>query len=365
MLDALTEQVNDHRNLSMDEVARAVAALVDEQVAPSAKAAFLSALAAKGETVEEISAFAHQLRDRSIQPDLDPATRAGQILDVCGTGGDRLNTFNISTTVALIASAAGIPVAKHGNRAITSQAGSADVLEALGVRVDLGPAEVAHWLAAHQFAFLFAPRYHPAFRHIAPARKLCAEKGQRTIFNFLGPLLNPARPTVQLVGVPRPELCEPLGRVLQSLGIRRAMVVSGSVPIPPADPADKRDPGQEPANSSWLDELSTLGTNTIAEFHHERALSVSQWSPSDLPLRPASLTDLTGGDREANAAIVRQIVTGLDQGPRRDAVLLNSAAALFLAEKSASLAEGWDQAAQLIDSGAAQRKLEELVAASR
>jgi anthranilate phosphoribosyltransferase len=365
MLDALTEHLKAHRNLSTDQVDQAVAALVDEQVSTPAKAAFLSALATKGETVQEITAFARQLRDRSLQPDLDSATRAGPILDVCGTGGDRLNTFNISTTVALIASADGIPVAKHGNRAITSQAGSADVLETLGIRIDLGPADAARWLATHQFAFLFAPHYHPAFRYIAPARKLCAEQGQRTIFNFLGPLLNPARPTIQLMGVPRPDLCESLGRVLQSLGIRRGMVVSGSVPIPPDDPATEPDRGQDPANQRWLDELSTLGTNTIAEFHHERAFSLSQWSPSDLPLRPATLADLAGGDREANAAIVRQIVTGLDQGPRRDAVLLNSAAALFLAERAASLAEGWDRAAQLIDTGTVQRKLEDLVAASR
>src|ERR1051325_8835024 len=167
---------------------------------------------------------------------------------VCGTCGDRLNTFNISTTVAIICAAAGIAVAKHGNRAITSQAGSADVLEVLGIKIDLPPAEAARSLRERNFAFFFAPNYHPAFKHIAPARKLCADRGQRTIFNFLGPLLTPAQPSAQLVGVPRPELCEPLARVLQSLGVRRGMVVSGQVP----GGAD---------GVRYMDELSTLGDN--------------------------------------------------------------------------------------------------------
>jgi anthranilate phosphoribosyltransferase len=262
--------------------------------------------------------------------------------------------------------AAGIAVAKHGNRAITSQAGSADVLEALGIRIDLSPADAGRWLAKHRFAFLFAPHYHPAFRHIGPARKICAERGQRTIFNFLGPLLNPARPTAQLIGVPRSALCEPLARVLQSLGVRRGMVVCGAVPCSTsaANPTTPTDTANPASALLWLDELSTLGPNTVAEFHHERALSLSDWSPANLPIQPATLNDLAGGDRQANAAIVRQIVTGLDRGPRRDAVLLNSAAALFLAGHSASLTEGWDRAGELIDTGAVQRKLEELILGS-
>jgi anthranilate phosphoribosyltransferase len=366
MLDSLIKQLKERRPLDDTDVANAVSALVDEQIPAANKAEFLSALADKGESVDEIGAFATQLRRLSIQPDLDPATRAGEILDVCGTGGDRLNTFNISTTVALVVSAAGIAVAKHGNRAITSQAGSADVLEALGIRIDLGPADAARWLAQHRFAFLFAPHYHPAFRHIGPARKLCAERGQRTIFNFLGPLLNPVRPTAQLIGVPRSALCEPMARVLQHLGVRRGMVVCGAVPCSTsaADPNTPPDATPPASAQLWLDELSTLGPNTVAEFHHERAFHLSEWSPTDLPLQPATLNDLAGGDRQANAAIVRQIVTGVDRGPRRDAVLLNSAAALFLAGHSTSLAAGWDRAGELIDTGAVQRKLEELILGS-
>jgi anthranilate phosphoribosyltransferase len=371
MLVSLTQQLSEGHSLSGDDVATAVTALVDPTITADAKAHFLTALAQKGETVEEIASFATQLRDRSLVPVLDAATRAGEILDVCGTGGDRLNTFNISTTVALIVAAAGVTVAKHGNRAITSQSGSADVLEALGIRIDLGPVEVGRWLAEHRFAFLFAPSYHPAFKHIAPARKLCAERGQRTIFNFLGPLLNPARPTAQLVGVPRPALCEPIARTLQSLGLRRGMVVSGAVgtdtvpavtAVPPGAPPPAVPRTSPPA--AWLDELSTLGENTIAEFHHERGFSVSTFAPSNLPLQPTSLADLAGADRFANASIVRAIASGSDRGPRRDAVLLNAAAALFVAGRCRSMVEGWELAGELLDSGAVERKLTELVAAS-
>ena len=350
MLEALMDQLAASRALSDEEVRSAVEILLDEQTPAQAKADFLIALARKGETIAEIAAFARELRARSIHPPLDPETRSREILDVCGTGGDRLNTFNISTTVALVAASAGVTVAKHGNRAITSQAGSADVLEALGIPIDLSPEQAAHALREHHFAFFFAPKYHPAFKHIGPARKLCAERGQRTIFNFLGPLLNPARPTAQLVGVPRPELCEPIARVLQSLGARRGMVVSGCV----------ESAGSVP--SAWLDELSTLGPNTIAEFYQENGFASSVLSPRDFPVQPAALADLSGGNRETNAAIVRRLLAGEDRGPRRDAVLLNSGAALFVAGKSASLTDGWALAAELIDSGQARKKLEALAA---
>src|SRR3569833_2128732 len=230
-LDRLITDLAASRHLSDAQAHLAVEQIIDENVPAALKADFLCHLALKGETVQEIAAFARALRDKAIQPPLDPAWRnTHEILDGCGTGGDRLNTFNISTTVAIICAAAGVPVAKHGNRAITSQAGSADVLEALGIKINLPQNEAAQSLRDRNFAFFFAPSYHPAFIHIGPARKLCADRGQRTIFNFLGPLLNPARPGAQLVGVPRPELCEPLAQVLQSLGSRRGMVVAGQVP---------------------------------------------------------------------------------------------------------------------------------------
>ena len=348
MLEILTNDLAAARTLSDEQIHFAVEQLVDQNIPAATKAEFLSRLAIKGETVHEIAAFARALREKSIAPPLTAETRAGEILDVCGTGGDQLNTFNISTTVAILCASAGIAVAKHGNRAITSKSGSADVLEALGIRVDLSPAEAAQALHEHHFAFFFAPNFHPAFKHIAPARKLCAARGQRTIFNFLGPLLNPARPTAQLVGVPRPELCEPLARVLQTLGIRRGMVVSGKIE------------NRKSEIGNHLDELSTLGENMIAEFYHERGFTVSSSSPEQFPLQPATLADLAGGDREANAEIIRRILRGDERGPKRDAVLLNAAAALFVAGQVRTLADGWDRAVELIDGGAATKKLNEL-----
>jgi len=202
-------------------------------------------------------------------------------------------------------------------------------------------------LREHGFAFFFAPKYHPAFRHIIPARKLCAERGQSTIFNFLGPLLNPARPSAALIGVPRPELCEPLARVLQALGVRRAMVVCGAVT-------------DEGGAVRYLDELSPLGPTTIVEFYQERALASSALPPGSFPLQPAVLVDLRGGDREVNAAIIRRILHGEERGPKRDAVLLNAAAALFVADRTRTMAEGWDLAVETIDSGKARAKLAQL-----
>lgn len=346
-MQSLTEQLKTGKSLSPGEVAYAVEVLVGEKVSPELKAEFLTALAKKGETPEEVAAFAASLRDLSVQPQIDEDTRSLEILDVCGTGGDRLNTFNISTSVAIVLAAAGIPVAKHGNRAITSQCGSADVLEALGIKVDLKPEEAARSLQEHHFAFFFAPNYHPAFKNIAPVRKLCGEKGQRTVFNFLGPLLNPARPSAQLIGVPQPGLTEPMAKVLQTLGVRRGMVVSGGIRL-----------GE--FKSYYLDELSTLGDNVIAEFYHERGFSSSIMAHDELPLQPATLEDLAGGDRVANAQIIRRLFHGDERGPKRDAVLLNAAAALFVAGKTKSLAVGWEFASNIIDSGKAAQKLKDL-----
>lgn len=342
MLIEHIRQLQAGNPLSPEQVRDAVAALTDEQISVETKADFLTALANKGETVEEIAAFAHQLRGLAVQPPIEDALRQEVILDVVGTGGDKLTTFNISTTSALICAAAGVRVAKHGNRAVTSKCGSADVIEALGIRLDLTPEEAVASLREHHFAFFFAPKYHPAFKHIVPARKLCAARGQVTIFNFLGPLLNPVRPTAQLLGVPRPELCEPMAKVLQSLGLRRAIVVCGA------------------AGAARLDEFSTLGENTVAEFYQDRALAVSTFSPAGLPLQPADLADLRGGDQQVNATIIRRLLTGEERGPKRDAVLLNAGAALFVADRVKSITEGWTLAEQLIDTGAAAAKLRAL-----
>lgn len=347
MLNELIRQLAASESLTEAQVVVAVEQLVDGTVPVATKADFLSGLARKGETELEIAGFARELRAWAIQPVLDDKLRAREILDVVGTGGDRLSTFNISTTVALIASAAGVRVAKHGNRASTSAVGSADVMEALGISFDSGPEEAVRSLERHGFAFFFAPKYHPAFRHIVPARKMCAERGQSTIFNFLGPLLNPASPSAMLIGVPRPNLCEPLARVLQSLGVRRAMVVCGAV----------RD---EAGALRYLDELSPLGPTTVAEFYQEHALTCSTLSPELFPIQPATLADLRGGGREVNAEIIRRVLAGEERGPKRDAVLLNAAAALFVAGQVRSLTEGWELATTVLQSGQAWRKLQAL-----
>ncbi len=349
MLEILTTQLAANQSLSAEQVRDAVEKLTDEKIPAPAKADFLIALAQKGETPEEIAAFAAALREKSVPPPIEKNWRESrEILDIVGTGGDRLGTFNISTTSAILCAAAGVAVAKHGNRAVTSQAGSADVLEALGIKISLSPAAAARELQEKNFAFFFAPNFHPAFKNIAAARKICAERGQRTIFNFLGPLLNPARPSAMLVGVPRAELCEPLAHVLQSLGVRRAMVVSGQVQSPKSKA------------QSQIDELSTLGENFVAEFYHERGFTASILSLENFPLQPAALEDLLGSDKFQNAEITRKILRGEERGPKRDAVLINAGAGLFVAGKVKSLAAGWDLAGETIDSGAAKSKLAEL-----
>jgi len=351
VLDKFIQQIQNSSPLTREQVRSCVDFLVQEDVAPELKADFLRNLALKGETVEEIAWFAQAMREKAVNVPIEPAWREkNEILDVCGTGGDRLNTFNISTTVAIVCAAAAVPVAKHGNRAVTSQAGSADVLEALGIRIDLKPQEAAGSLQERHFAFCFAPNYHPAFKHIAAARKLCASRGQRTIFNFLGPLLNPAQPTVQLVGVPDPSLCSPLAQVLQSLGVRRGMVVSGAVSATTTTLN----------RNSHLDELSVLGANSVAEFYQSGAQLSFTLNLQEFPLQKAQLADLAGGDRVANAEIVMQLLNGKERGPKRDAVLLNAAAALLLANRVKSMKAGWDLASDIIDGGQANQKLNEL-----
>ena len=342
MLKSFVATLKEGTELRAEQVGDAVSALASETIPADEKADFLIALTTKGESPAEIGAFASELRKLSIQPPLDAETRAREILDVCGTGGDKLNTFNISTTVAIVAAAADVIVAKHGNRAITSQSGSADVLDELGIPTNLSPDQAAKSLREQGFAFFFAQAYHPAFKHIAPARKLCAERGQRTIFNFLGPLLNPARPTAQLMGVARPELCTPLAQVLQQLGVRRVMVVSGHV------------------GNAYLDEFSTIAETTIAEYYQDRGFHSSRMDCAHFGLQPAKIEDLRGGDRKENALLIHQILGGKEYGPKRDAVLLNSAAALFVAGKTKSLTEGLELAAELIDSGKALAKLRAL-----
>jgi anthranilate phosphoribosyltransferase len=334
-------QLSHRQSLSRGEVAAAVDELLDASVADDAKAEFLTALARKGETAEEIAAFASELSARAV----DPGIRGNRILDIVGTGADGAHTFNISSCTMFIAAAAGIAVAKHGNRAVTSKCGSADVLAALGAKIEL-PADAARrCLEETGVSFFFAPLYHPAFKIIAPVRKKLAERKQRTVFNILGPLVNPARPTHQLVGVFDRTLVAKFAEVLRLLGRQHALVVHGD----------------------GLDELSTMGVNTVGEVWRNRIeLTERDFRVPHTLWRgtPVKLEELAGDDPATNASIVRNILAGKDRGPKRDIVLLNAAAALVVAEVVDGFERGWARAAELIDTGAALDRLERFVAAS-
>lgn len=317
-----------------EEVAgRAMGQIMEGGVPPALVAGFLMALRARGETVDEIVGCARAIRARAAR---FPAG-APQLLDTCGTGGDGAGTFNVSTAAAFVAAGAGVPVAKHGNRAVSSRTGSADVLEALGVEVGMAGPEAAGALDAAGLTFLFAPTFHAAMRHAAPVRR---ELGVRTVFNLLGPLCNPAGADAQLVGVFDGELVRPLAEALGRLGARRAMVVHGL---------------------DGLDELTVTAPSRVAEWDGERVREYTV-DPADLGLAIREPEELAGGDAAANASILRAVLdpAGPD-GACRDIVLLNAAAALVVAGRAATLADGLECARDAIGSGAAAARLHELV----
>ena len=307
--------------LSEDEAASAMGAIMDGEATPAQIGALLAAMAARGETEDEVTGFARTMRARAV-----PLTSKGAV-DTCGTGGDGAGTFNISTVASFVVAACGAPVAKHGNRSASGTCGSADVLEALGIRIDAPTATVQKALDEVGWTFLFAPRFHAATRHAVGPRK---EMGVRTAFNLLGPLTNPARPEAQVVGVPKPELTAFVARCLQRLGTKRAWVVNGS----------------------GLDELTLAGRTTVAEVDGESVRSFSI-GPEDAGLAVCSLESLRGGDPQANAAIARDVLSGVP-GPKRDVVLLNAAAALVVAGKAENLREGVRLATAAIDDGRAR-----------
>jgi anthranilate phosphoribosyltransferase len=313
-------------SLSVEEAEGAVVTMMREEVTPAQVAGFLMALRTKGETVDELEGFARAMLDmaRAVET-------SGPVVDTCGTGGDRSGTFNISTIAAIVTTACGVRVAKHGNRAASSQCGSADLLEALGVRIDLDPAAVARCLEEAGIAFMFAPMFHPATAYVVGIRR---ELRVPTLFNFLGPLTNPARPTAQVVGVSDPRMLPLVAQVLARRGAR-AMVFRGE---------------------DGLDELTTAALSTVYETRdgdvRERMLD-----PSNLGFAKATDDDLRGGDVETNAAIARDVLSGAP-GPRRDVVLLNAAAALDVAGTADSLEDGIAKAAAAIDDGRASAVLE-------
>jgi anthranilate phosphoribosyltransferase len=323
------------RDLSQDEARAVMNAIMDGDATPAQMGGFLVALRLKGETPDEIAGCAEAMREHVLS--VRPARE--DLVDTAGTGGDGARTFNISTAAALVAAAAGAGVAKHGNRAVSSASGSADVLEALGFRLELPPPRIEQSIDELGFGFLFAPSHHPAMRHAAPVRR---ELATRTVFNVLGPLTNPAGARAQVVGVYAPELVETIASVLVRLGARRAFVVHGA---------------------GGIDELSPAGPNLVCEVADGR-VERREIDPADFGVPRCSSAELAGGTPEENAAFVREVFAGAP-GAKREAVLLNAAGAIAASGRADDLEEGYAVAAEAVDSGAAAERLEALVAFSR
>jgi len=327
---ALIAKVAAGARLNENEAAGAFDAMMSGNATPAQMGGFLLALRVRGETVSEITGAARAMRAKALSIEAPPGA-----IDTCGTGGDGSGSFNISTATALVAAGASVPVAKHGNRNLSSKSGSADVLAALGVNIDADMALVRRAIWEAKIGFLMAPRHHLAMRHVGPTR---VELGTRTIFNLLGPLSNPAGARRQLIGVFAPEWTRPLAEVLGKLGCEHAWVVHGE----------------------GMDELTTAGTSVVAELK-EGTVRSFELKPEELGLPRVSREALRGSDPAGNAALMRGLLAG-ERGPLRDIVLLNAGAALVVAGKAASLRDGMELAAAAIDQGRAQTALDRLVA---
>jgi anthranilate phosphoribosyltransferase len=343
ILDALHCLANHHQSLSREQARAVMAEVLTGKCTDAQIAALLVALHMKGETVEEIVGFAEAIRSEAVALDLHKnrtldvsGTERDALVDTCGTGGDTSGTFNISTATAFVAAGAGVRVAKHGNRSISSKCGSADVMEALGVNINLPPARIAQCIEEVGIAFLYAPAVHLAMKYVQPVRR---ELRLRTVFNLLGPLTNPAHATCQVVGVYSADLVEELAEALSMLGLQRALVVHGS---------------------DGLDEITITGPTRIGEVR-EAQVHTYEVTPEELGMRRGRLEDISGGDAAANTAIIREVLSG-KKSARRDVVVLNSAAALVAAGRADHLRDAVPIAAQAIDSGAAAAKLKRLIA---
>jgi anthranilate phosphoribosyltransferase len=318
-----------NRDLSEQEMIDAMRDIMEGKATDAQIASFLTALRIKGETVEEITGATKVMREKVTSISAPEMT-----VDTCGTGGDMAHTFNISTTTALVVAACGVPVAKHGNRSVSSSCGSADVLEALGIKIDLEPQKVERCLESTGFGFMFAPLFHPAMKYAIGPRK---EMAIRTVFNILGPLTNPAGSQRQVMGVFSDELTEPLAHVLSNLGVKHAFVVHGE---------------------DGLDEMTNTDKTKVSEVK-DGIVKTYFITPENLGFEKAQKDDLTGGNAQDNVGITMGILNG-EKGPKRDIVLMNSAAALVAGDKAGNFNEGVEMASTAIDSGAAVKKLEEL-----
>lgn len=329
------QKLIERKDLSQHEAAAVMTQIMEGTATQAQIASLVVALRMKGETVDEITGFARVMREFAVQV---PVNTDKVVVDTCGTGGDNLKTFNISTAAAIVVAADGrLVVAKHGNRAATSKCGSADVLEALGVKLDIPPAQIGECVEAIGIGFLFARSMHPSFKYAAPVR---AEIGIRTIFNMLGPLTNPAAAPVQLIGVYDGAVCENLAHVLKNLGSKRALLVHGL---------------------EGLDEISTLGKTAVSELRDGEVKSYVLDAEADLGIPRTSIDAIAGFDTPAeNAEVLRRVIEGDDNGARRDIVLVNAAGVLYVAGVVDSIKDGITRAAELIDNGAAAKTLQNL-----
>lgn len=330
MITTTLEKIARKEHLDRQTARAVMGAIMDGKATDAQIGAFLVGLRAKGEQVEEIIGFAEAMRERAQTVPLP----ADDLIDTCGTGGDGRHTFNISTASAIVAASGGAKIAKHGNRAVSSKSGSADVLEALGIPISLEPEGAAACLRQTNLCFLYAPLYHPAMKHAAGPRR---ELAIRTVFNLLGPLTNPARASRQLLGIYDRTLLRTVAEVLRELGVKRALIVAGE---------------------DGLDEMTVTGTTELVELR-DGAITQSQVVPEQFGLARYTVEQLKGGDAAANAKIIEDLFNG-SRGAARDIVLLNAGAILYLADCASSIAEGVTLAAELIDSGEASRKLEQI-----
>lgn len=342
-MDALIQHVENGTELSSREIDVAAEMLLNTEICDDKKARFLKALTQKGETPAEIAGFVEAFLERAVDPEVSTMNLDGPTLDVCGTGGDKLNMFNVSTTSMFVIAAGGAVVVKHGNRGITSKSGGADVLEALDINIEHSPEDFRKCLEHAGVGFLFAPKYHPAFKAVGPVRAALAKEGVRTIFNLIGPLLNPARPECQLVGVCDPDLDSAYADILQRLGRDSAWVVHGMT-----------------ADGGPVDEVSLLGPTRICKSGRYQSLVDEEVTPEDFGFTVCSVEELRGGDAQVNAGILTDVLSGQETGPKREMVLLNAGAGLACAGLADSLEEAVVLAAQLIDSGQAIERLHKL-----
>lgn len=329
-------KIVEGQDLSPEEAENAMKTIMSGEATPAQIGAFLTALRMKGETVVEITALAKVMREfaDTVHPRVE-----GPLLDTCGTGGDKVKTFNISTITAFVVAGAGVNIAKHGNRSVTSKAGSADLLEELGVNLMVPPSRVAKCIEDIGIGFMFAPGFHKAMKYAIGPRK---EVGIRTVFNILGPLTNPANASSQVLGVFSPDLTDPMANVLNGLGVERAMVVHGL---------------------EGMDEISLSGPTRVSELKGGK-ISTYEISPEDFGLKRASINELQGGDASENADLARMILKGKLIGPKREIIVLNAAAGIYVAGKADTIADGIKIAEMSIDSGAAYKKLTGLIEAS-